>query len=54
MQPFFAVIFALLLLSESLSGLEIVGGLLIFAGIAHRARLADTARSGSRRGLGFG
>jgi drug/metabolite transporter (DMT)-like permease len=34
MQPFFAVIFALLLLSESLSGLEIVGGLLIFAGIA--------------------
>jgi drug/metabolite transporter (DMT)-like permease len=34
MQPFFAVVFALLLLSESLSGLEIVGGVLIFAGIA--------------------
>jgi drug/metabolite transporter (DMT)-like permease len=34
LQPFFAVIFALILLSESLSGLEIVGGVLIFAGIA--------------------
>ena len=34
MQPFFAVIFALLLLSETLHPLEIVGGVLIFAGIA--------------------
>jgi drug/metabolite transporter (DMT)-like permease len=46
LQPFFAVIFALLLLSESLHPLEIVGGLLIFAGIAierlrRRPRLVD-------------
>jgi drug/metabolite transporter (DMT)-like permease len=34
MQPFFAVLFALILLSESLHSLEIVGGVLIFAGIA--------------------
>ena len=34
MQPFFAVVFALILLSESLDALEIVGGVLIFAGIA--------------------
>jgi drug/metabolite transporter (DMT)-like permease len=34
LQPFFAVIFALVLLSESLHGLEIAGGALIFAGIA--------------------
>ena len=34
MQPFFAVVFALILLSESLHALEIVGGVLIFAGIA--------------------
>ncbi|MHB8469459.1 MAG: DMT family transporter [Gaiellaceae bacterium] len=34
LQPFFAVVFALLLLSESLQALEIVGGVLIFAGIA--------------------
>jgi drug/metabolite transporter (DMT)-like permease len=34
LQPFFAVLFALILLSESLHGLEIVGGTLIFAGIA--------------------
>ncbi len=34
MQPFFAVVFALILLSESLSALEVVGGVLIFAGIA--------------------
>jgi len=33
-QPFFAVIFALILLGESLHALEIVGGVLIFAGIA--------------------
>ena len=34
MQPFFAVMFALVLLNESLHTLEIAGGLLIFAGIA--------------------
>jgi drug/metabolite transporter (DMT)-like permease len=50
LQPFFAVFFALILLSESLSGLEIAGGALIFAGIAlerlwHRP-LAPDAVSG--------
>jgi drug/metabolite transporter (DMT)-like permease len=35
MQPFFGVLFALLILSESIHGLEIVGGVLIFAGIAY-------------------
>jgi drug/metabolite transporter (DMT)-like permease len=34
LQPFFAVLFALLLLSETLHPLEIGGGVLIFAGIA--------------------
>jgi len=34
LQPFFAVFFALILLSESLHGLELAGGVLIFAGIA--------------------
>ena len=34
LQPFFAVFFALALLSETLHPLEIAGGLLIFAGIA--------------------
>jgi drug/metabolite transporter (DMT)-like permease len=34
LQPFFAVFFALILLSESLHRLEIAGGVLIFAGIA--------------------
>jgi drug/metabolite transporter (DMT)-like permease len=34
LQPFFAVFFALILLNESLDGLEIAGGVLIFAGIA--------------------
>ena len=34
LQPFFAVLFALILLSESLHTMEIAGGLLIFAGIA--------------------
>jgi len=33
-QPFFAVVFALILLSESLSALELAGGVLIAAGIA--------------------
>ena len=37
MQPFFGVLFALLILSESLHALEIVGGALIFAGISSRA-----------------
>jgi drug/metabolite transporter (DMT)-like permease len=46
LQPFFAVLFALVLLNESLHGLELVGGALIFAGIAlerlrRRPRLAD-------------
>jgi drug/metabolite transporter (DMT)-like permease len=45
LQPFFSVFFALVLLSESLHGMEIAGGLLIFAGIAleriwHRPREA--------------
>jgi drug/metabolite transporter (DMT)-like permease len=35
MQPFFGVLFALLILSESLHALEIAGGVLIFAGIAY-------------------
>jgi drug/metabolite transporter (DMT)-like permease len=35
MQPFFGVLFALLILSESIHGLEVAGGLLIFAGIAY-------------------
>jgi drug/metabolite transporter (DMT)-like permease len=34
-QPFFGVLFALLILSESIHGLEIVGGALIFVGIAY-------------------
>lgn len=34
LQPFFGVLFALLLLSESLSSLEVAGGVLIFVGIA--------------------
>jgi len=35
LQPFFAVFFALVLLSESLHSLELAGGLLIFAGLAY-------------------
>jgi drug/metabolite transporter (DMT)-like permease len=35
LQPFFAVFFALILLSETLHSLELAGGLLIFAGIAY-------------------
>jgi drug/metabolite transporter (DMT)-like permease len=47
LQPFFAVFFALILLSESLSGLEVAGGVLIFAGIAleriwHRPLVPET------------
>jgi drug/metabolite transporter (DMT)-like permease len=45
MQPFFAVLFAVLLLSEKLRTFEIVGGVLIFAGIVlervRRRPLAD-------------
>jgi drug/metabolite transporter (DMT)-like permease len=42
LQPFFAVCFALLFLSESLHRLEIVGGLLIFTGIALERMWTDT------------
>jgi drug/metabolite transporter (DMT)-like permease len=35
LQPFFAVFFALIILGESLRGLELAGGVLIFAGIAY-------------------
>jgi drug/metabolite transporter (DMT)-like permease len=45
MQPFFGVIFALLILSESLHALEIVGGALIFAGIYLERRLRQPAVS---------
>ena len=42
LQPFFGVVFAVLLLSEKLRPLEIGGGLLIFAGIAlERLRRRD-------------
>src|SRR3954453_23280925 len=34
LQPFFSVVFALVLLGESLTAMEILGGILIFAGIA--------------------
>jgi len=45
LQPFFAVIFALVLLGESLHTLEIAGGVLIFAGIAYeRVRQRQAAR----------
>ncbi|HET9115349.1 MAG TPA: DMT family transporter [Gaiellaceae bacterium] len=39
MQPFFGVFFALLILGESLHALEVVGGVLIFAGIYLERRL---------------
>jgi len=49
-QPFFGVLFAVLLLSEKLRSLEIVGGVLIFAGIAlervRRRPLADAVARG--------
>jgi drug/metabolite transporter (DMT)-like permease len=48
LQPFFAVFFALIILSESLDSLEIAGGVLIFAGIAFeriaRRPLVETPR----------
>jgi drug/metabolite transporter (DMT)-like permease len=34
LQPFLAVFFAVLLLGDTLRGLELAGGLLVFAGIA--------------------
>lgn len=43
LQPFFGVLFALVLLSESLHPLEIAGGLLIFAGIYLERRLRRQA-----------
>jgi drug/metabolite transporter (DMT)-like permease len=50
LQPFFAVFFALVLLSETLHPLEIAGGVLIFAGIAlerfwHRPSAVPPAES---------
>jgi drug/metabolite transporter (DMT)-like permease len=45
MQPFFGVLFALLILSESIHGLEIVGGVFIFAGIAYE-RVWQRPRAG--------
>lgn len=50
LEPFFAVFFALILLSERLHPIEIAGGLLIFAGIAldrigHRPRDRETVQS---------
>jgi drug/metabolite transporter (DMT)-like permease len=43
LQPFFGVLFALLLLSESLEPLEIAGGILIFTGIYLERRLRHQA-----------
>lgn len=45
LQPFFAVLFALLLLSESLQPLEVVGGVLVFAGIALERVRIPTSRA---------
>jgi drug/metabolite transporter (DMT)-like permease len=45
MQPFFGVLFALLILSESLHALEIGGGVLIFAGIYLERRLRQPVAS---------
>ena len=50
LQPFFAVLFAVLILSEQLEPFEIAGGLLIFAGIAlERVRRRPSADSVTRR-----
>jgi drug/metabolite transporter (DMT)-like permease len=50
LQPFFGVMFAVLLLSEKLRPLEVAGGLLIFAGIAlerwRRRPLTDAVSRG--------
>lgn len=48
LQPFFAVFFALILLSESLHPLEIVGGVLIFAGIAFERLSRRTAATANK------
>ena len=48
LQPFFGVLFALLLLGESLEPLEIAGGLLIFAGIYLERRLRHQALVAAR------
>jgi drug/metabolite transporter (DMT)-like permease len=45
LQPFFAVLFALLLLSEHLGGAEIAGGVLIFLGIALERRAHAAAEA---------
>jgi drug/metabolite transporter (DMT)-like permease len=45
LQPFFAVLFALLLLSEHLGGAEIAGGVLIFLGIALERHAHATAEA---------
>jgi drug/metabolite transporter (DMT)-like permease len=45
LQPFFGVLFALLLLSESLEPLEIAGGILIFSGIYLERKLRHRAVS---------
>ena len=50
MQPFFGVLFALLILSESIHGLEIAGGVLIFAGIAYE-RVGRQVRARADRGM---
>jgi len=47
-QPFFGVLFALVLLSESLHPLEIAGGLLIFVGLYLERRLRHQAVAASR------
>ena len=43
LEPFFAVLFAVVLLSETLSGLEIAGGIAIGAGIVIERRGAHAA-----------
>jgi len=48
LQPFFAVLFALILLSESLDSLEIAGGVLIFGGIVFERMSRRPAASAAR------
>ncbi|HVA32304.1 MAG TPA: DMT family transporter [Gaiellaceae bacterium] len=51
LQPFFGVLFAILILSESLRAAEIAGGLFIFAGIVlERVRRRPLADPAARRG----
>jgi drug/metabolite transporter (DMT)-like permease len=47
LQPFFGVLFALLLLSESLEPLEIAGGVLIFIGIYLERKMRHRAAAGA-------